>query len=63
MREYGICKYCKVDMKPGGSSLTEANGWMCEQCGHEEVESGSWKLAGEPCITLCQCVNCENCLK
>lgn len=53
-----ICEYCHVQMTPSGSSLTDANAWVCPQCGHEEVETGSWKLAGQPSIKSCRCKNC-----
>lgn len=37
----------------------ECNGWVCDACHHHEVETGSWKLAGEPPIPMCSCHNCK----
>lgn len=53
------CKYCEaVGMEPVVSTLTEVNGWQCPKCGHEEVESVSYKLEGEPLLRACVCENC-----
>lgn len=52
------CPYCHVEYKTGlGSS--KICFWICPICGHEKVETGSWKMAGEPPIHPCQCVNCK----
>ena len=55
------CEYCNIEMDPGRSTLAEANGWHCTTCKHEEVEWGSYKLAGSKGLVLpCRCKNCSN---
>jgi hypothetical protein len=51
------CGYCHIAMEPIGMGVY--NGWRCPNCKHEEVEMGSWKLAGEPTILRCGCCNCR----
>ena len=51
-----LCKYCKIEMEAVG--LGTCNGWECPKCHHYNVEMGSYKLQGEPEVTLCNCINC-----
>ena len=55
----GRCKYCKIEMSTGGSTLADANGWHCPKCKHEEIEMGSYSLGGRNGPILnCKCQNC-----